>query len=160
MIRFTALHSGLRLHSPQAFMANARKNKTLAVFLAAVLGGAGIHRFYLRGKRDAWGWLHLAGLASTLAGFTLFHQGDPVATLLCSLPLTFSALAAALQALLLGLTPDPKWDMIYNPGSQAETQSNWILALLLVLTLAGGMFGVLWTISRSLDLFITGGSYG
>lgn len=142
-------------------MPNTHKNKTLAVFLAAVTGGAGIHRFYLRGKRDTWAWLHFAGLALTLVGFALFHKaGDPVATLLCSLPLTFSALAAALQALLLGLTPDAKWDMIYNPGSGQQTQSNWILALLLVLTLAGGMFGVLWTISRSLDLFITGGSYG
>ncbi|HEX7642457.1 MAG TPA: NINE protein [Burkholderiaceae bacterium] len=138
----------------------AHKNKTLAVFVAAVLGGAGIHRFYLRGMRDPWAWLHLAGFVLTLAGLIAFRQTDPVTVLLCTLPLTFSALAAALQALLLGLTPDTRWDAIYNPESDRKTESNWLLALLLVLTLAGGMFGVLWTISRSIDLFVTGGSYG
>ena len=146
--------------APHPSMADAHKNKTIAVFLAAVTGGAGLHRFYLRGRRDLWGWLHLAGLTLTVAGFVVFRQDGPVATMLCSLPLTFSALAAALQALLLGLTPDEKWDALRNPGSGRQTRSNWVLALLLVLTLAGGMFGVLWTISRGLDLFITGGSYG
>lgn len=141
-------------------MADTHKNKTLAVFLAAFAGGAGIHRFYLRGRGDAWGWLHLAGLVSTLAGYAAFRLDGPVATMLCSLPLTLSALAAALQALLLGLTPDAKWDTIYNPQSGRHSESNWLLALLLVLTLAGGMFGVLWLIARGLDLFITGGSYG
>ncbi len=141
-------------------MAMAHKNKTLATFFAAVTGGAGIHRFYLRGARDPWGWLHLAGLAATLIGFVMAGRNDPVTTLLVSLPLTLSCLAGALQALLLGLTPDEKWDAKYNPESGRQTNSNWVLALLLVLTLAGGMFGVLWLISRGIDLFITGGSYG
>jgi len=85
-------------------MPETHKNKTLAVFLAAVTGGAGIHRFYLRGKRDVWGWLHLAGFVLTLSCYAVFRGSDPVTAMLCSLPLTFSALAAALQALILGHT--------------------------------------------------------
>ena len=141
-------------------MAIAHKNKTLAVFFAAVLGGAGIHRFYLRGPRDPWGWLHLAGLAATLAGLAVAGHGEPVTALLVSLPLALSVLSAALQALVLGLRPDEKWDAAYNPGSGRQTQSSWILALLLVLTLGIGMGGLIFLITRSADLFITGGSYG
>jgi TM2 domain-containing membrane protein YozV len=141
-------------------MAIAHKNKTLAVFFAAVLGGAGMHRFYLRGARDPWGWLHLAGLVATLIGMAVAGRANPVTTLLVSLPLILSVLAGALQALLLGLTPDEKWDALYNPGSGRQTHSNWLLALLLVLTLAIGMGGLIFVITRSADLFVTGGSYG
>jgi TM2 domain-containing membrane protein YozV len=141
-------------------MAIAHKNKTLAVFFAAVLGGAGIHRFYLRGARDPWGWLHLAGLAATLIGLAVAGHGNPVTALLVSLPLTLSVLAGALQALVLGLMPDEKWDAAFNPRSGRQTQSNWLLALLLVLTLAIAMGGLIFVITRSADLFFTGGSYG
>jgi hypothetical protein len=141
-------------------MAITHKNKTLAVFFAAVLGGAGIHRFYLRGGRDPWGWLHLAGLAASLLGLAAAGQGNPVTTLLVSLPLALSVLAGALQALVLGLTPDEKWDAAHNAGSGRQTHSNWLLALLLVLTLGIGMAGLIFVITRSADLFFTGGSYG
>ncbi len=33
-------------------------NKTLAVWLALVLGPLGIHQFYVRGLGSVWGWLH------------------------------------------------------------------------------------------------------
>jgi TM2 domain-containing membrane protein YozV len=141
-------------------MAIAHKNKTLAVFFAAALGGTGMHRFYLRGPRAPWGWLHLAGLVATLIALAVFGHGSPVTTLLVFLPLTLSVLAGALQALLLGLTPDEKWDAAYNPASGRQTHSNWLLALLLVLTLAIGMSGLIFLITRSADLFATGGSYG
>ena len=141
-------------------MAIAHKNKTLAVFFAAVLGGAGTHRFYLRGARDPWGWLHLAALAATLIGYVMAGSNDPVTALLVSLPVALSILAGSLQALILGLTPDEKWDAIHNPDSGWQTHSNWLLALILVLTLAIGMGGLIFVITRSADLFITGGSYG
>jgi len=141
-------------------MAIAHKNKTLAVFLAAVTGGAGIHRFYLRGARDPWGWLHLAGPAATLVGSAIVGSDDPVTALLAALPMALSILAGELEALILGLTPDEKWDAIHNPGSGRQSRSNWVLALILVLTLAIGMAGLIFLITRSADLFVTGGSYG
>ena len=33
------------------------KNKTLAAWLAFLGGPLGLHRFYLHGLRDLWGWL-------------------------------------------------------------------------------------------------------
>ena len=141
-------------------MSIAHKNKTLAAFFAAVLGGAGIHRFYLRGARNPWGWLHFAGLVLSLLGLAVLGRGDPVKTLLVSLPLALSILAGALQALVLGLTPDEKWDAAYNPNSGRQTHSAWPLALILVLTLAIGMAGLIFLITRSADLFLTGGSFG
>ena len=35
------------------------RSKTLATWLAFLTGSLGLHRFYLHGLRDAWGWLHL-----------------------------------------------------------------------------------------------------
>jgi TM2 domain-containing membrane protein YozV len=136
------------------------KNKTLAALLASLLGGAGIHRFYLGSLKDRWGWLHGAALAVTALGLLLGPNGDPVYSMLVSAPLIISILAGALQALLIGLTPDEKWDARYNPGSSKQTSSTWQLALILVLTLAVGMGGLIFAITRSIDLFVTGGSYG
>ena len=34
------------------------KNKTLATWLAVLLGSMGVHRFYLRGLGDWIGWMH------------------------------------------------------------------------------------------------------
>jgi hypothetical protein len=45
-----------------------------------------------------------------------------------------SVLIACLEALVLGLTPDDKWDARYNAGSGKNSESHWILALILVLT--------------------------
>ncbi|MDP9107841.1 MAG: NINE protein, partial [Pseudomonadota bacterium] len=42
------------------------KNKTLATLLAALTGVAGLHRFYLRGMHDRWGWLHVAAASAGL----------------------------------------------------------------------------------------------
>ncbi len=35
------------------------RSKTLATWLAFVAGSLGLHRFYLHGLRDGWGWLHV-----------------------------------------------------------------------------------------------------
>jgi hypothetical protein len=132
-------------------------NKTLATLLALLFGALGLHRFYLRGKRDAWGWLHLATLPlSALLAFT-----RPDAPLLFTAgPLALSALIGCVEALAIGLTPDEKWDAVHNPGSQRLSKSGWPLAVLLVLTLAIGATGLIAAIARSFDLLFTGGAYG
>ena len=35
------------------------KSKTLATWVALIGGSLGLHRFYLHGLRDRWGWLFL-----------------------------------------------------------------------------------------------------
>lgn len=140
-----------------ALPVTTHKNKTLATLLAFVLGGLGAHRAYLRGTRDTWLWLHLASLpaAATIAllapGANGFYQ---------LLPLIVSMLAGFLEALVLGLMSDEKWDGLYNAGSGRQSASNWPLALLLVATLMVGAGGLIATISRLFDLLYTGGAYG
>lgn len=133
------------------------KNKSFSTLLAAVFGGIGLHRFYLRGAADRWGWLHVASVPATAfavwwgVGHQVFFQ---------SMPLILSMLAGFLEALVLGLIPDPQWDQRYNPSSGKASESHWPLALLLVLTLGLGATGLIAVIARTFDLLLTGGAFG
>ncbi len=141
-------------------MPAGHKNKTIATLLATTVGAAGLHRFYLHGWRDRWAWLHLASLPLPAIGYAIGDKLGPAWSMVLISPFILSLLAALLEALVLGLTPDSKWDARYNPASGRKTESAWPLALILVLTLAGGMGGLIFVISRSFDLMFTGGSYG
>lgn len=138
-------------------MPTSHKNKTFATLLAAVTGSIGLHRFYLFGKRDFWGWMHAATLplAALLAAF---QPGAPL--LFTGAPLVVSALGGLLEALVLGLTPDEKWDARHNQDSGRQSASGWPLALLLVLTLGAGAIALIAAIARTFDLLFTGGAYG
>jgi TM2 domain-containing membrane protein YozV len=133
------------------------KNKTLATLLAAVLGATGAHRFYLFGKKDLWAWVHFVTVPISLL-LAYFYFGQP-ALLTYSLAI-ISWLIAVLEALVLGLTPDEKWDARHNPNSGQATHSKWILALILVLSLALGAMALIAVIARAFDLLYTGGAYG
>lgn len=137
-------------------MAVAHKNKTLTVLLALVAGGFGLHRFYLKGGTDRLGLLHLCALPLTglLYGAVKPH---PFYVLM---PLLVSYIAAYIEALVLGLTPDEKWDGAHNKGSGRASRSNWVLPLLLVLAAAMGAILLIGTIARLFDLLYTGGAYG
>lgn len=141
-------------------MTVAHKNKTLATLLASIAGAIGIHRFYLHGTHDRWAWLHLASAPLSAIGIFAGSKLSPAFSMLLFGPLILSALAAVLEALILGLTPDDKWDAKYNADSGRKSASSWMLAAILVLTLAGGMGGLIFVISRAFDLAFTGGSYG
>jgi hypothetical protein len=133
------------------------KNKTFATALAFVLGGLGIHRFYLRGSVDRLGLLHVCSLPAAGLVYGLGHAPNPFWTLL---PIFISWIVGFIEALAIGLTPDEKWDAKFNPSSGRQSQSNWILAVLLVLTMLVGATGVIGVLSRLFDLLYTGGAYG
>ncbi|MGN6388337.1 MAG: NINE protein [Burkholderiaceae bacterium] len=135
----------------------AWKNKTFATFLASFLGSLGLHRFYLYGFRDVWGWLHLVTVLSLPPAL---EPGAPPTRILLALPFVFSMLAGFLEALVIGLTPDDKWDARHNAGKAGHTRSRWPLALILVLTVAFGATAAIATIARAFDLLFTGGAYG
>ena len=116
-------------------MTNPHKNKTLATFLAGVLGGLGAHRFYLYGKKDKLAWLHIV----------LF-------------PL--SIFAGFIAALVIGLTPDEKWDALHNPASGRESDSGWAVVLIVIATFCIGTTLLIAAIARTFDLLYTGGAYG
>jgi hypothetical protein len=100
---------------------SAVKSKTLATWLAVVGGGFGLHRFYLHGLRDVWGWVHvpltLLGMAGVqrMAAFGLDDSAAPWLLPLGGLSIT----AGMLAAILCGLTSDERWDARYNPGAPA-----------------------------------------
>jgi hypothetical protein len=138
-------------------MPTPHKNKTLATFLALVLGGLGAHRFYLRGPVDRLGLLHVCAVPATGLVVGLGHAPNPFWVLL---PMLVSYIAGFIEALVIGLTPDEKWDAACNPDSGRRSDSNWILVVLLVATMLVGATVVIATISRLFDLLYTGGAYG
>ena len=133
------------------------KNKAFASLLGFLLGMLGAHRFYLHGSKDGWGWLHLASLPASLALRQLLPGADWFYQIL---PLIISALIGFLEALVLGLTPDEKWDARHNPGSGRASDTGWPLAVVLVATLMLGAGVLIATMARLFDLLYTGGAYG
>lgn len=133
------------------------RNKAFATLLAFVLGTLGAHRLYLHGLRDRWLWLHLAALPASLALRLAWPQADWFYQLL---PMIVSALAGFLEALVLGLMPDDKWDARHNAGSGRASDTGWPLAVVLVATVMLGAGVLIATMARLFDLLYTGGSYG
>ncbi len=134
-----------------------RKNKTLATFLAFLLGAIGLHRFYLRGFGDLWGWLHLLSLP--LSGALLATYPE-LPLLVTASPLIASALAASIETFVIGLMPDERWDATWNPESDQQTDSRWPVAVMMVANLFYGATLLLTVIARAFDLMLTGGAYG
>jgi hypothetical protein len=126
----------------------AYKSKTLATWLACVIGAFGAHRFYLRGTHDLWAWLHpwptLAGLYGIHRVQTL-GQDDQWSWLLLPL-LGLMVAQACLFAILYGLTPDAKWDDTHNPG-QASRNTRWLPVLGVIGALMIGATALMATIA-------------
>jgi TM2 domain-containing membrane protein YozV len=116
------------------------KSKTVAAGLAFLLGFAGAHRFYLYGRRDPFGWLHLACSAFGPAGLLLLGASTrgSMTGWIFTVIATASLLAAWLTAIVYGLRPDRKWDARFNPGSARRSQSGWTVVFIVVFSLFFG----------------------
>ena len=118
------------------------RSKTLAAWLALLLGSVGLHRLYLRGFGDWLGWLHPLPTALGLLGVHRLRslgQDDMLAWLLIPL-LGLMLSQAMLLAIVYGLTPDERWDARHNPG-QPVTATTWgpVFAAMLALLVGGGV---------------------
>lgn len=116
------------------------RSKTVAAWLALLLGTLGVHRLYLHGPRDTWAWLHLLPTAAGLLGvwrLRTLGQDDPLAWLLIPL-LGLMISIAMLCAIVQALTPDEKWDARHNPG-HTVTATGWgaVLAAIAALLIGG-----------------------
>ncbi len=119
------------------------KSKTLATWIALVGGSLGLHRFYLFGLRDAWGWLHpwptLLGLYG-IERVRRFGLDDHLSWAL--IPLLGAMVAASmLCAIVYGLMPDEKWNRRFNTGSAASPPSGWgaVIGVVLALMIGAGV---------------------
>lgn len=135
------------------------KSKTLTTLLAALFGGIGAHRFYLHGWRDFWGWNYLIAFILFLSAISLMrtHQSLPILVLAI---FPFSVYAGLIEALIIGVTPDEKWDAAHNPHSAGKTTSKWPIAVILVLSFALCFTAMIASIARVTDLYLTGGAFG
>ena len=138
-------------------MTTRHKNKTFAMLLAVLLGGLGAHRFYLRVSLDTLGLIHLTSVP--IAGLVVGLAPD-ADWFFKVLPLLLSYVVGFVEALMIGVTQDEKWDAIHNPASGKKSDSRWYLAVLLVATMLMGMTIMIGTMSRLVDLLYTGGAYG
>jgi TM2 domain len=118
------------------------RSKTLAAWLALLLGTLGAHRFYLHGWRDRLGWLHLPPTLAGLHGVLRLRdlgQDDRLAWLLVPL-LGLMISAAMITGIVHALTPDETWDAHHNPG-QPVTATGWgpVLAAIFGLMVGGAV---------------------
>ncbi|MDX3907568.1 MAG: hypothetical protein QHC78_17905 [Pigmentiphaga sp.] len=108
------------------------RHKAVAGLLAFLLGWAGAHWWYL-GRRRAWVPLLFSLLmvgAALRSEAWYFHP----AFFLFLVP----AVAGFIEALVICLTPDAKFDARYNAGHARRSQTGWGPVLVAILTLAIG----------------------
>jgi hypothetical protein len=127
------------------------KSKSIATWLAVLLGTFGAHRLYLHGLRDVWAWLHPWPTLAGLAGAARMHnlgQDDRISWLLIPLLGTMIAVAM-LAAIVIGLTSDERWNARHNAGVQPAPTTRWAPVLGAVTALFFGAIALMGTIAFS-----------
>lgn len=120
----------------------AYRSKTLATWVAFLGGALGLHRFYLHGFADRWGWLFplptLVGVYGVLRMRRFGIDDQPAWLLIPVLGVVLSV--AATTAIVYGLTPDDKWNARHNPaGPQHVTGWSTVIGVLLALVVGAGV---------------------
>jgi hypothetical protein len=119
------------------------KNKTLAAWLAFIGGPLGLHRFYLYGLGDLWGWALPIPTAIGLYGIQRVQQfglDDQLSWALIPL-LGFTVAGCALTAIIYGLSTPEKWNARYNPQAPLDApagRTHWPTIGAVVLSLFMG----------------------
>jgi TM2 domain-containing membrane protein YozV len=113
------------------------RSKTLTAALAFFFGSLGAHRFYLYGKRDVYGWLHLICTLAGIPGVLLLIASERTSApgWMLAVPGAISLFAAFLAAIVYGLRPDEKWDAQFNPQSQQHSRSGWAVIFVVIFSL-------------------------
>jgi TM2 domain-containing membrane protein YozV len=116
------------------------RHKALAALLAFVGGGLGAHRLYL-GQR-LW-WLPLSVtlvMIPLLIGVRNWYQTPAFFVLMVPI------IAGFVEALVIALTPDPRFDKRFNPGGGRTNQSGWDAVLVAIAALMVGTSILMTTI--------------
>ncbi len=133
------------------------RNKTTVGLLAALLGCIGAHWWYL-GRRHAWLVSAIGVVLMTASAFAEIWYENPAFFLLFIL-----ILDGFIEAIVLCLMSDSRFDGFYNPGLVRQRPSGWGAVLIAIFTLLIGtvalMFGIamiviyVWTALGWLDGF-------
>ncbi|MDH4050951.1 MAG: hypothetical protein OEU93_05185 [Rubrivivax sp.] len=128
------------------------RSKTVTTWLALLGGSLGLHRFYLCGWRDAWGWLYW--LPTLLGGLGVLRmrelgQDDRLAWMLIPL-LGLSISAAMLSAIVYGLTSDERWAVRFRQPAQ---QTRWGPVLGVIAALFVGAAVLMGTVAFGVQKF-------
>jgi hypothetical protein len=118
------------------------KSKTLATWIAAIAGGIGLHRFYLHGVGDRWGWLFVWPTFVGLYGVQRMREfgGDDHLAWVLIPVLGIMVSIGMFSAILYGLTPDERWNARFNPsGPQHRTGWSTVIGVVLALVVGGGV---------------------
>jgi TM2 domain len=118
-----------------------KKSKTLATWLALIGGSLGLHRFYLFGARDVWGWL--ITLPTLVGAYGVYRmrelgQDDVLAWLLIPL-LGFALAASMLTAVIYGLRADDKWNAQFNHSTHSASGWQAIVGVMFALLIGTGV---------------------
>ena len=117
------------------------KHKALAALLASLTGALGLNRLYLGQK--LW-WLPLAVTLIALPlliGVKNWYQTPAFFVLMVPV------IAGFIQALIIALMPDERFDARFNAGQARRNDSGWDAVLVAVTTLAGGATVLMTTIA-------------
>ncbi len=118
-----------------------KRSKTRATWIALLGGSLGLHRFYLYGVRDVWGWLISV---PTLLGAYGVHrmrelgQDDVMAWALIPL-LGFALSASMLTAVVYGLQADEKWNARFNACEPSSSGWQAVVGVMFALLIGTGV---------------------
>jgi TM2 domain-containing membrane protein YozV len=117
------------------------RHKALAALLAAVTGAFGLNRVYL--GQSLW-WLPLGitlGSLPLLIGVRNWYQTP--AFFVAMIPV----IAGFIQALVVALMPDEKFDARFNANTDRRNRSGWNAVLVAIASLAAGTIVLTATIA-------------
>jgi hypothetical protein len=117
------------------------RHKALAALLASVAGSLGVHRLYLGQAR--W-WLPLSVTLLTLpllVGVRNWYQTPPFFVLM------IPVIAGFVEALVIALMPDARFDARFNGGAARANHSGWDAVLVAIGTLMVGAIVLMTTIA-------------
>jgi len=134
------------------------RSKTLTAALAFLFGSIGLHRFYLYGLRDKYGWAHIVGIVMGAFGYLLLAATERGSLLgwMLALPGAVSLLAAFLSAIVYGLRPDAKWDAQFNTHTDRQSRSGWTVIFVVIFSLLIGAFLLMTGLALTFQTYFEG----
>lgn len=117
------------------------RHKAFAALLAALTGALGLNRLYL-GQRLWW-----LPLGITLAALPLLIGVENWYQTPAFFVVMVPVVAGFIQALVIALLPDDRFDARFNAGQSRRNHSGWDAVLVAVATLMGGAVALMTTIA-------------